>query len=448
MDISFTRLLMRKAGALPSFGIKLTTGIGLPRNRTCYLHMCNISTRPTNCSTDCPREKKKKVIVITGPTGAGKSRLALNLAKRLDGEIISADSVQIYRGLDVGSAKPTLAEQKIVPHHLINILNPSEEYSAGQFFEDARKATNEVLSKGKVPLVTGGTGLYLRWFIYGKPEVPKASVDVTYDVCSELKHLQEKDKWDEAVELVVKAGNSEARTIPLNNWYRLRRSLEIIRSSGFPPSAFVIPYESFKKQPAFEQRWSDPAEKELDYDFICLFLTSPRVDLYRAIDLRCEEMLRETEGLLSEASWLLNIGLRPNMSSATRAIGYRQAMKYLLECRNYGGRSTADNFKAFLYEFQKASRNFAKRQMTWFRSEFLYHRIDSSSPLDDVVDFICSAYEQTEKLMVPSNLLMTKNADVRQKNYELKSYRTQNMIFKKETDCGDVLDWVWRTQQG
>ncbi|XP_020587236.1 tRNA dimethylallyltransferase 9 [Phalaenopsis equestris] len=449
MSISFPSLVTRNAGALPSWSTKLATDIGIQRNRTCLFFLYKISTTHTSCSTNCSNEEKKKVIVISGPTGAGKTKLALDLAKKLDGEIISADSVQIYRGLNVGSAKPTVAEQNSVPHHLINILNPSEEYSAGQYFEDARKAANEVISKGKVPLVTGGTGLYLRWFIYGKPEVPKSSLDVTSQVCSELKHLQEKGMWDEAVELVVKAGDPKARTLPPNNWYRLRRSLEIIRSSGFPPSAFAVPYDSFKEQTALEPRSSHPAGKDLDYNFICLFLASPRVDLYRAIDLRCEEMLRDTEGLLSEASWLLDIGLRPNLNSATRAIGYRQAMEYLLECRNCRGRSTADSFNAFLYEFQKASRNFAKRQMTWFRNELIYHWIDASSPLESVVDFICSSYnEQNEKLEVPKHLLMTKDANVRKENYELKSYRSQYMIFRNESDFRHVLDWVRRTQQG
>ncbi|KAL3508742.1 hypothetical protein ACH5RR_028143 [Cinchona calisaya] len=114
----------------------------------------------TSCSS---RGKKEKVIVISGPTGAGKSKLALELAKRLNGDIISADSVQFYRGLDVGSAKPSLSERKEVPHHLIHILHPSEDYSIGQFFMDTRQATQDVLNAGRVPIVVGGTGLYLRW---------------------------------------------------------------------------------------------------------------------------------------------------------------------------------------------------------------------------------------------------------------------------------------------
>lgn len=143
--------------------------------------------------------------MISGPTGSGKTRLALELAKRLNGEIVSADSVQVYRGLDVGSAKPTESERKEVRHHLLDILHPSEDYSVGQFYEDARQATQDILKNGRVPIVTGGTGLYLRWFIYGKPDVPKASPEIASEVYSELAELERNKDWDAAVQLVVKA---------------------------------------------------------------------------------------------------------------------------------------------------------------------------------------------------------------------------------------------------
>ncbi|KAG7957129.1 hypothetical protein I3843_11G158900 [Carya illinoinensis] len=196
-------------------------------------------------SVACPvsSAKKEKVIVISGPTGAGKSRLALELAKRLNGEIISADSVQVYQGLDVGSAKPTPSDRKEVPHHLVDILHPSEEYSVGQFFEDARQATRCILDSGRVPIVSGGTGLYLRWFMYGKPDVPKASPEIASEVCSELADLQRNEDWDAAVQLVVKAGDPKAQFLAANDWYRLRRSLEIIKEvTGFclRPAGFLI----------------------------------------------------------------------------------------------------------------------------------------------------------------------------------------------------------------
>ncbi|KAG6637201.1 tRNA dimethylallyltransferase 9 isoform X2 [Carya illinoinensis] len=411
-------------------------------------------------SVACPvsSAKKEKVIVISGPTGAGKSRLALELAKRLNGEIMSADSVQVYQGLDVGSAKPTPSDRKEVPHHLVDILHPSEEYSVGQFFEDARQATRCILDSGRVPIVSGGTGLYLRWFMYGKPDVPKASPEIASEVCSELADLQRNEDWAAAVQLVVKAGDPKAQFLAANDWYRLRRSLEIIKSTGSPPSAFRVPYDSFRDQcdgvmvSSHDVNTSadvleENNSKDLDYDFICFFLSSRRVDLYKLIDYRCEDMLSGSDGILSEASWLLDTGLLPNSNSATRAIGYRQAMEYLLYCRQQGGRSSPGDFFAFLSDFQKASRNFAKRQLTWFRNEQMYHWLDASKPLEQVMNFIYDGYhEKGGALVVPESLRMKKDISNRRETSELKAYRTRNRHFVSRQDCSHILDWIRRTQ--
>ncbi|XP_043807493.1 tRNA dimethylallyltransferase 9 isoform X1 [Manihot esculenta] len=399
--------------------------------------------------------KKEKVVVISGPTGSGKTRLALELAKRLNGEIISADSVQVYRGLDVGSAKPSLSERKEVPHHLVDILHPSEDYSVGQFFEDARQATRDILDNGRVPIVAGGTGLYLRWFIYGKPDVPKASPEIASEAYSELAELQKNENWDEAVQLVVKAGDPKAQFLAANDWYRLRRSLEIIKVTGSPPSAFQVPYDSFKEQldtslmenSETAHSSHDVSEevkpKDLDYEFFCFFLSTPRLDLYRSIDYRCEDMLLGTDGILAEAKWLLDIGLLPNSNSPTRAIGYRQAMEYLLKCRQQGGRSSAGDFYAFLSEFQKASRNFAKRQMTWFRNEHIYHWLDASKPLENVLNFVYDAYnDETRNLVIPESLRMKKDISSRREIIQLKTYRSKNRHFVSRNDCADILDWI------
>ncbi|GER53814.1 tRNA dimethylallyltransferase 9 [Striga asiatica] len=401
--------------------------------------------------------ERQKVLVISGPTGAGKSRLSLELAKRLNGEIISADSVQVYKGLDIGSAKPSVSERQEVPHHLVDILHPSEDYSVGQFYEDARKLTEEILSRGHVPIVTGGTGLYLRWFIYGKPDVPKASREITSEVNSELADFQRDVDWEAAVEFVVKAGDPAVRSLAANDWYRLRRRLEILKSSGVSPSTIEVPYDSFKEklrssdaEDAFDGGCSDvePDEKKskLDYDFSCFFLSTQRMDLYRSIDFRCEDMLLD-DGILSEANWLLDLGLMPNSNSATRAIGYRQAMDFLLMSREQGGSSSAQAFYRFLFEFQKASRNFAKRQLTWFRNESIYQWIDASRPMEQVLNFICEAYEdQTRKLEVPRFLCMEKDMTNRKEINQLKAYRTRNRHFISREDCNDILDWVRRTQ--
>lgn len=447
---------MCAVGGLRSWGIRLPySPANRLRHRSYSLSTARSQRRvySASCSSSKRREKEK-VIVISGPTGAGKSRLALELAKRLNGEIISADSVQVYRGLDVGSAKPSSSDRKEVPHHLLDILHPSEDYSVGQFFEDSRQATREVLNNGHVPIITGGTGLYLRWFIYGKPDVPKASREITSHVYAELEKYQKEGDWDAAVQLVLEAGDLRAPSCPTNNWYRLRRSLEIIKSSGSPPSAFQLPYDSFKAQ--FDSDVPDNSQdideiqegrsKDLDYEFACFFLSSPRLDLYRSIDLRCEDMLSGADGILAEAKWLLDIGLLPNSNSATRAIGYRQGMEYLLRCREQGGQSSVNDFFSFLWDFQKASRNFAKRQLTWFRNEPIYHWLDASKPLEKVLDFIYDAYnDERGTVNVPESLRMKKDVSSHREAAELKAYRTKNRYFVSREDCADILTWVKTT---
>ncbi|KAI3708325.1 hypothetical protein L2E82_37492 [Cichorium intybus] len=406
------------------------------------------------CSASA-KSKKEKVVVISGPTGAGKSRLALELSKKLNGEIISADSVQVYQGLDVGSAKPTTSERQEVPHHLIDILHPAEDYSAGNFYDDGRQATKDILKKGRVPIVTGGTGLYLRWFIYGKPDVPKASPEITLEVQSLLADFVRNYDWDSAVKFVAKSGDKSVENLPANDWYRLHRKLEIIKSTGLPPSAFPVPYDSFKEQTGSKSTDLDldfstnldEKKKDLDYEFICFFLSTSRTDLYRSIDFRCEDMISGGNGILSEAKWLLDLGLEPNSNSATRAIGYRQAMEYLLKCEEQGGRSSTRDFYAFLSEFQKASRNFAKRQLTWFRNEPIYHWIDASRPLEEVLNFIYNAYhDQTGNLAVPKSLAMKKDMSDRREIAQLKTYRPKRGLFINQEDCTDVLNWISNNQ--
>ncbi|CAJ1957435.1 unnamed protein product [Sphenostylis stenocarpa] len=189
---------------------------------------------------------------------------------------------QVYRGLDVESAKPSPNEKKggTASSHLVDILHPSEDYSVGQFFEEARQATRCILDNGRVPVVFGGNGLYLRW----------------------------NEDWDATVQLVVKVGDPKAQFLAVNDWYQLRCSLEIIKSSGPPPSAFRVPYDSFREQGEYGvaegsessdmNTYGDAMEEtilsELDYEFICFFLSSHGLDLYKSIDYQCEDMLLGT----------------------------------------------------------------------------------------------------------------------------------------------------------
>ncbi|PRQ32991.1 putative tRNA dimethylallyltransferase [Rosa chinensis] len=203
----------------------------------------------------------------------------------------------------------------------------SSDYSVGQFYDDARQATRCILDNGRVPIVTGVTGLYLRCLF-------RLNSDTLWNLegCCYL-YLERNGHWDAAVQLVIKASNPKAQFLAANDWYRLRRSLEIIKSSRSAPSAFEVPYDSFRKEcdssvvdtndiSSSADVVEEVKSKELDYDFICFFLSNQRVDLYRSIDWQCEDMVSGTDGILSEARWLLDAGLIPNSNSATRAIGY------------------------------------------------------------------------------------------------------------------------------
>nr|XP_028956493.1 tRNA dimethylallyltransferase 9-like [Malus domestica] len=428
----------------------------------------------TACSVSATKTKEKeKVIVVSGPTGSGKTRLALELAKRLNGEIISADSVQDTgeKGKKMGKFSFFRTKQQTGRYIGVLILDlPSlrqlkdrQEPFSLSYIADSYSRPH-LVGKGFVVVVVEEPFSWTTspFAFYSQLEVPhhlvgilhpsEAFLEIASEVYSDLEDLQKNDDWDAAVELVVKAGDPKAQLLAANDWYRLRRSLEIIMSSGSPPSAFQMPYDSFRKQcdandasPSTDVT-EEVKSKELDYDFICFFLSSKRVDLYKSIDYRCEDMLSGSDGILSEANWLLDSGLLPNSNSATRGIGYRQAMEYLLMCRQQGV-SFPREFYNFLSEFQKASRNFAKRQLTWFRNEHIYNWLDASKPLETVLDFIYDAYhENTENLVVPESLRMKKELTSHREVAELKAYRPKNWHFIRREDCSDILDWIRKTQ--
>lgn len=250
---------------------------------------CAVMMRATASSME-----QRKVIVISGPTGSGKSSVAIELAKRLGGEIISADSVQVYKGLNVGSAKTPVTDRQGVPHHLLDIMHPTEEYSVGDFYKDAREATDAVLAKGRVPIVVGGTGLYLLWYMNGRPNTPKATKEQADAVDMEMKGIT--GGWDAAVKHLSDAGDPEsAQSIARNDWYRLRRALEIVKITGKPRASFPLPWMTTTESASSDEN-NDVKEIErnspqVDYDFRCYFMYTKRSDLYRRIDLRCEQML-------------------------------------------------------------------------------------------------------------------------------------------------------------
>ena len=338
-------------------------------------------------SDDRKKKKKKRVLVISGPTSVGKSSVAISIAKRVNGEIVSADSVQVYRNLDVGSAKLSKEDMQSIRHHMLDLKSPvTEDFDVGEFYELANGYIDDIHARGKVPIVCGGTGMYVKWLTDGKPNVPKSTKESSLRAEKEVREIRDRysntstssdnddddddvnraQAWDEAIEYLKQRGDSEtAGKLARNDWYRLTRALEILDVSGGKPKGSFQPVKDESKQ------------------FHCYALSMNRVDLYRRMDQRVEEMV--ANGILDEAAYLLREGVKPNTNSASRAIGYAQAIDYLLKCKREkenNSESSINNDATLLLEFidelQRETRMYAKRQFTWLRSEKQFQWIDAS----------------------------------------------------------------------
>lgn len=310
------------------------------------------------------KEGRPRVLVLAGPTAVGKTNLAIKLAQMLGGEIISADSMQVYRGMDIGTAKATREEQAMVPHHLIDIRDVRDVYNVSDFFEDAHETVRSILARGRVPIIAGGTGFYIHAFLYGPPSGPPAVPEVREDLEREMRVLGTEKLFDR----LMKADPAYASTITPKDKHKIIRALEVITVTGKPLSSFS---------------WHE-REHPLYYDYRCWFLHRPRGLLYQRIDLRCDDILQK--GLIEEVERLREHGLQDN-PSATMAIGYRQTLDFL------DSDQTDQDYAQFVDRFKQASRRYAKRQFTWFRKEALFEWINvEENTLDDVAKVIAEDY--------------------------------------------------------
>ncbi len=310
---------------------------------------------------------KKKVIVLAGPTGCGKSDFAMKLAEMIGGEIISADSMQVYKGMDIGTAKPSKEDRLHIPHHLIDIRNVKDQFNVVDFYYEARHCCQLVHSRDNVPIIVGGAGFYIHSLIYGPPSGPPS--------IPELRSALEKEMEDlgpaALFERLSKLDPQYASTITKNDKQKIVRALEIITLTGK-----LVSKLSWKGR-----------QKPLNYDFHCWFLNRPRAHLYERIEKRCDKMIEE--GLIEEVIRLEKEGIRSN-SSAVQAIGYRQVLDYLATDR------TKKDEITFLDKFKQASRNYAKRQATWFKKELLFEKKEIDMELHDyevIIDRIQKDYE-------------------------------------------------------
>ncbi len=272
---------------------------------------------------------KPKVIAIVGPTASGKTKMAIDLAKEINAEVVSADSRYVYKGFNIATAKPTLEEQCGIRHHLIDIVEPEFDYSVADFYDDAKNAIYDILNRGKTPIIAGGTGLYFRVLLetYDLPRV-----EANPKLRAELEEREKEDLLNELSNLDP-AGYEKIKD---SNKRRIVRALEITKILGVPFSKAVI-----EKEPEFDVEWKMP-------------IIESREILYERINNRVDLMVKQ--GLIEETKELL--AKHGRIKNFISTIGYQEILTYL------DGEATLEEA---LEKLKQHSRNYAKRQLTWFR---------------------------------------------------------------------------------
>ena len=278
---------------------------------------------------------KPKVIVICGPTASGKTALSIELAKKINGEIISSDSMQIYKDMDIGTAKPTKQEMQEIKHYLLDFVEPDQRYSVAQFKKDAEKAIEEILAKNKVPIIVGGTGLYVDSLIYGI-EYQEIELDQKYR--EELEEKVQKEGLETLYEQAKKIDPQAIEKISANDKKRILRILEIYHSTG-----------KTKTQQEIESR-----KNEVKYDYKVFALNIEREKLYERINKRVDIMIKQ--GLIQEVENLCS--KYTEFPTAMQGLGYKEVVEYL-----QGKISEQEMIEKIKME----TRRYAKRQLTWFR---------------------------------------------------------------------------------
>lgn len=283
---------------------------------------------------------KKRIVAVVGPTASGKSALALELASRYGGEIISCDSMQVYKRMNIGTAKPTLDELSSVPHHMIDIVEPTESFSCEDYVRIASLAIDDVISRGKIPIICGGTGLYLDALLRGGNSAP--DID-TAEIRAMLCERVANEGIDPIYNELSRVDPESAAAIHKNNEKRVIRALEIYLATGITKSEL--------------DRRSKEIESPYDATVACLFYEDRSI-LYDRIDRRVDQMI--SDGLLEETRALMSEGVFELNKTASQAIGYKELFGYI------GGRETLEDAAETL---KRSTRRYAKRQITWFSAK-------------------------------------------------------------------------------
>lgn len=287
--------------------------------------------------SQCAGQPRPKIVILAGPTASGKTEIGVRLAETFHGEVVSADSIQIRRFMDIGSAKPDRGLRRRVPHHLIDIRDPDEDFSAGDYVREARTVIRDLLEKGKTPIVAGGTGLYIRCLLGGIVDVPGS--DPTF------RHGLEQEERDKGPGTLFKRlqeiDPDAASALTCENLGRIVRALELFQITGILPSRM-------RREHAFHDR---------PYVSLYLCLSPERLALYERIDNRVDSMIKK--GLLEEVTHLYAMGYARDLKSM-QSLGYRHAGFVL------AGEMAPDEAVRLM---KRDTRRYAKRQFTWFRSE-------------------------------------------------------------------------------
>lgn len=308
------------------------------------------------------------LVILTGPTAVGKTALSVRLAKAIGGEIISADSMQVYKGLDIGSAKVTEEERDGIPHHLIDVLEPEEEFNVVLFQKLAKQAISDICSRGKIPILVGGTGFYIQAVLYDI-DFTKTQEDTS---CRQRLEQLAQDKGANALHAMLQEVDPEAaQQIHANNIKRVIRALEFHAQTGAQISAHNETER--QKQSAYRSRY--------------FVLTDDRARMYARIDQRVEQMLEA--GLLEEVRRLHARGLKKEMVSM-RGLGYKELLAYL---------DGEYDLERAVYLIKRDTRHFAKRQLTWFKREKDVIWVDKQSFLDenDILQFLIEETKELQK---------------------------------------------------
>ena len=300
--------------------------------------------------------EKSKVIVICGPTASGKTALSIELAKRINGEVVSADSMQIYKDMDIGSAKVTKEEMQGIKHYLVDCVSPDERYSVANYKLDAKKAIEEILKKGKIPIVVGGTGLYIDALIY---EIEYQDIKINESYRKELESIKQNQGLEVLYERAVKIDPEAMKKISPNDSKRIMRVLEIYEATG-----------KNKTEQEAESRL-----KEIPYNYKVFAITMDREKLYERINKRVDIMIEN--GLIEEVKELLK--KYKEFPTAMQALGYKEVKEYL------DGKLTKQEM---IDKIKQESRRYAKRQLTWFRKNKQTIWIDGLNDMQKNINII------------------------------------------------------------